>query len=43
MKAIDLLHRATTTTIKMVSKVGTFCIFFLFAVALAAFRAIRSQ
>jgi hypothetical protein len=44
MKATNVLHRAmhvvwyqrTATAIKMVSEVDSFCIFFLFAVALAA-------
>jgi hypothetical protein len=51
MKAIDLIHRAmhevqyrhTATAIKMVSKVDTYCIFVLFAVALAAAEALRSK
>ena len=51
MKAMDLIHRAmhevqyrhTATAIKMVSKVDTYCIFVLFAVALAAAKALRSK
>jgi hypothetical protein len=51
MKALVMLHwamrnvlyRRTATAIKMVSKVDTFFIFVLFAVALAAAGVIRSQ
>jgi len=51
MKAMNLLHwvmrtvlyRHTAMTIKMVSKVDTFCSVVLFAVALAAAGAIRSE
>jgi hypothetical protein len=51
MKAINLFHlamcavqyRRTTTAIKMVDKVDTFCIIILFAVTLAAAGAIRSK
>ena len=51
MKAMDLLHRAicgvyyrrTATAIELVSKVDTFYILVLFAVALAAAGVIRSQ
>ena len=51
MKAMNLLHQAMcavlyrhiATAIKMASKVGTFCIIVLFAVALAAAGAIRSE
>ena len=42
MKALDLFP-CTTTTIKMVSNVDTFCIIVLFAVALGAAWAIRSK
>ena len=51
MKALVLLHRVmravlyrrTAMAIQMVSKVDTFCIFVLFAVALAAAGTIRSE
>jgi hypothetical protein len=51
MKAMNLLHRVmdavlywhTVMAITMVSKLDTFCTFVLFAVALAAAGAIRSQ
>ena len=51
MKALDLLHRAMCTVlyhriamaIKTAIKVGTYYIFVLFAVALAAAGAIRSE
>ncbi len=37
------IYRRIATAIKMASKVGAFCIFILFAVALAAAEAIRSE
>jgi hypothetical protein len=51
MKATNLLYqvmcgvyyRRIALTIKMVSKVGTFCIIVMLIVALAAARAIRSE